>query len=164
VWHWGFDVAKKHYRFDDSASAPACASALLPEMFKFYLAQGRKVAGHSPDAAAIHGFRLETKAFRYTLELFRPCYGPGLERRLAYLKEVQNHLGAISDYAATRKLLAASLPAQSPERLKLERILTQRARRKWAEFDRYWRLTFDTPAEERRWLNYLSRCNQRDRK
>jgi CHAD domain-containing protein len=157
-------VAKKHYRFDDSASAPACARALLPEMFKLFLAQGRKLAGHSPEAEAIHGFRLETKAFRYTLELFRPCYGPGLERHLEYLKEIQNHLGAISDYAATRKLITASLPEQSPERLKLERILTQRVRRKWAEFDRYWRLTFDTPAEERRWLNYLAQSNQRNRK
>lgn len=133
-------------------------------MFKLYLAQGRKLAGHTPEPAAIHGFRLETKVFRYTLELFRPCYGPGLERRLEYLKEIQNHLGAISDYAATRKLIAASLPGQSPERLKLERILTRRARRKWAEFDRYWRLTFDTPSEERRWLNYLSQRNHRARK
>jgi CHAD domain-containing protein len=162
--NWGFDVAKKHHRFGDSASAPAGARALLPKMFKRYLAQGRKLAGHSPEPAAIHGFRLETKVFRYTLELFRPCYGPGLERRLAYLKEIQNHLGAISDYAATGKLIAASLPGQSPERLKLERILTRRMRRKWAEFDRYWRLTFDTPAEERRWLNYLAQRNQRARK
>jgi hypothetical protein len=60
-------------------------------------------------------------------------------------------------------MLAASLPGRSPERLKLERILTQRARRKWAKFDRYWRLTFDTPSEKRRWLNYLSQRNQSDR-
>jgi CHAD domain-containing protein len=105
----------------------------------------------------MHPFRLETKALRYTLELFRPCFGPGLESFLLTLRRIQDCLGALNDYATTRDLIAAKLPKHAPERRKMDRILTARAKRKSLEFQRYWRQTFDKPGEDRRWINYFSR-------
>ncbi len=112
--------------------------------------------GSSSSAAAMHPFRLETKALRYTLELFRPCFGPGLEGFLLSLRRIQDSLGALNDYATTRDLIAARLPKHAPHREKMDRLLTARARRKSVEFRRYWRQTFDKPGEDRRWMNYIS--------
>ena len=105
----------------------------------------------------MHPFRLETKAFRYTLELFRPCFGPGLEVFLLSLRKIQDYLGALNDYTTTRGLITAKLPKRAPDREKMDRVLTARAKRKSSEFRRYWRQTFDKPGEDRRWLGYLSR-------
>ena len=113
--------------------------------------------GRSPSAAAMHPFRLETKALRYTLELFRPCFGPGLEVFLLSLRRIQDCLGALNDYATTRDLIAARLPKHAPDRQKMDRVLTARTMRKSLEFRRYWRQTFDKPGEDQRWMNYLSR-------
>ena len=126
-------------------------------MLQSYFDQGRKLVGNSPSAAAMHPFRLETKALRYTLELFRPCFGPGLEGFLLSLRRIQDCLGALNDYATTRDLIAAKSPKRAPDWEKLDRVLTARAKRKSLEFRRYWRQTFDKPGEDRRWMNYISR-------
>jgi CHAD domain-containing protein len=150
-------MAKKRLLWDESASASSNAGVRLPAMLQSYFDQGRKLMGRSPSAAAMHPFRLETKALRYTLELFRPCFGPGLERFLLSLRSIQDCLGALNDYATTRDLIAARLPKHAPAREKMDRVLTARAKRKSLEFGRYWRQTFDKPGEDRRWVNYISR-------
>ena len=150
-------MAKKRLLWDESASASSNAGVRLPAMLESYFDQGRKLTGRSPSVGAMHPFRLETKVLRYTLELFRPGFGPGLEGLLLRLRRIQDCLGALNDYATTRDLIAARLPKRAPDRQKMERFLTARARRKSLEFRRYWRLTFDKPGEERRWMNYLSR-------
>jgi len=150
-------MAKKKLLWDESASASSNAGVRLPAMLESYFDQGRKLMGRSPSAAAMHPFRLETKALRYTLELFRPCFGPGLEGFLLSLRRIQDCLGALNDYATTRDLIAARLPKHAPDWEKMDRVLTARAERKSLEFRRYWRQTFDKPGEDRRWMNYLSR-------
>jgi CHAD domain-containing protein len=151
-------MAKKKLLWDESASASANAGARLPVMLQSYFDLGRKVIGRSSSSVGpMHPFRLETKALRYTLELFRPCFGPGLEGFLLSLRKIQDSLGALNDYATTRDLIAAKLPKHAPERRKMDRVLAARARRKSLEFRRYWRQTFDKPGEDRRWKNYLSR-------
>jgi CHAD domain-containing protein len=153
---WTFDMAKKNFNLDESLSAQASACVLLPKMMQAYFKAGRKLTGAPSSPAAMHKFRLETKALRYTLELFRSCYGPALERYLPALRSIQDCLGAMSDYATTKDLIAARLPADAPERVKMERFLAAGTRRKWLEFRRYWLRTFKQPGQERRWLNYLS--------
>ena len=143
--------------WDAGSSAAANARARLPGWARAYFLCGRKLAQAAAPPPVMHRFRLDTKAFRYTLELFRPCYGPGLELRLAAMRKIQDFLGAISDYATTKGLISSRLPEDSPDRLRMERYLDGRSRRKAAEFRRYWQTTFDRPGEERRWLNYLSR-------
>jgi len=150
-------MAKKRLLWDESASASANAGVRLPPMLESYFDQGRNLVGNSASAAAMHPFRLETKALRYTLELLRPCFGPGLEGLLLSLRRIQDCLGALNDYATTRGLIAARLPKRAPDREKLDRVLTARAKRKSSEFRRYWRQTFDRSGEDRRWMNYLSR-------
>jgi CHAD domain-containing protein len=150
-------MAKKRLLWDGSASASSNAGARLPAMLEAYFHQGRKLVGRSSSVAPMHPFRLETKALRYTLELFRPCFGPGLESFLLTLRRIQDCLGALNDYATTRDLIAARLPKHAPEREKMDRVLTARAKRKSLEFRRYWRQTFDKPGEDRRWMNYISR-------
>ena len=150
-------MAKKRLLWDESAGASSNARVRLPAMVQSYFDQGRKLMGSSSSAAAMHPFRLETKALRYTLELFRPCFGPGLEGFLLSLRRIQDSLGALNDYATTRDLIAARLPKHAPHREKMDRLLTARARRKSVEFRRYWRQTFDKPGEDRRWMNYISR-------
>lgn len=150
-------MPKKRLLWDESASAPSNAAARLPAILEAYFDQGRKIVGRSSVVSPMHPFRLETKALRYTLELFRPCFGPGLEGLLLSLRRIQDCLGALNDYATTRGLIAATLPKHAPERQKMDRILTARAKRKSLEFQRYWRQTFDKPGEDRRWLSYLSR-------
>lgn len=119
--------------------------------------------GENPSFPALHRLRLDTKRLRYILELFRPCYGPGLNLFLATLRQIQDHLGAINDCATARGLIGRTLPGPSPERKRLDRLLNLRAKRKAAEFREYWRQTFDAAGQERRWVFYLSRNAGRKR-
>ncbi len=149
-------MAKKRVEWDEAASASANSRARLPAMAQSYFEQGRKLLDPSSAPAAMHRFRLETKAFRYTLEFFRPCFGPALDRHLSGLCEIQDCLGALNDCAATRDLIAEKLPKHDPGRERIEAFLAGRGKREAAKFRRYWRTTFDRPGQEQRWLRYLS--------
>ena len=142
----------KKLRWDESLSAAQNARAALPELARSFFEKGRRLTAKPPSSAALHRFRLDTKALRYTLELFRPCYGPGLDRRLAVLRKIQAYLGAINDFATTTELVASS-----PEHAAIEAALTARARRTSLAFRRHARQLFLDPAGPRRWRAYLSR-------
>jgi CHAD domain-containing protein len=145
------------FQWDDSASAADNARRKLPDLMRAYYGQGRKLAGGDLSPELLHEFRLATKRLRYTVEMFRACYGPGLDNWLTALREIQDHLGAINDCVATKELLAAKLEKGAPERIKIERSLGARIRREAAAFRHYWQGTFDTPGEARRWTAYFSR-------
>ena len=147
----------KKLRWDESLGAAENSRGVLPGLACAYFEAGRELMGKTPQPPALHRFRLDTKALRYTLELFRPCYGPGLERHLAVLQKIQGYLGLISDYATTTGLVAAHLAENAPERVRIEALLIARARRKFLELRRYWRGVVDAPGAERRWRNYLAR-------
>ncbi len=133
-----------------SKSASENASLKLPKVGRAYFEAGRKLFEETPSAPALHGFRLDTKRFRYTLELFRPCYGPGLDRRLGLLRGVQDHLGEISDCAATAELLG-------PSQKRIAAFLERRRAAKTRALREYWQRTFDAAGQERWWLDYLAR-------
>lgn len=147
--------------WDASASAPENARRFLPGLVSNYFARGRDVLARRPDPAALHPLRLATKRLRYTLELFRPCYGPGLATRLAALRRIQQLLGEINDAAAAGRVLAGALPRASSQRSRASRFLRERAAAKAREFEREWNRVFDAPGRERWWTSYLSR-NSRD--
>lgn len=136
--------------WDASKSAAQNASGKLPPLAAAYFRAGRKLLDGQPSARALHQFRLETKRFRYTLELFRPCYGPGLDRRLALLRGIQNFLGEINDCAQTLEMLG-------DEQRKIAAFLERRMAQKAGQLRRYWRQTFDPPGRERWWSEYLRR-------
>jgi len=149
----------KRIHWDDAASAAANARAQLPALLTAYFESGRKLLAKQPSQEALHRFRLKTKRIRYTLELFRSCYGPGLDQRLSAMRGIQTVLGEINDCDATRRLLAKSLSKRSLPLQRLERFLGARSRRLATAFRKEWRESFDAPGREQWWTAYLGRRN-----
>src|SRR5690348_16720763 len=139
----------KKIKWDEKASAAQNACRALPPLAAEYFAAGRAAVAGKPSRAAWHRLRLRTKRLRYTLELFRPCYGPALETRLDALHQAQQILGDLNDCAAAQRLIDGLLPARSPQRLRLRRFLDARARSKAAQFRTFWTTRFDKPGAEK---------------
>ena len=143
--------------WEGSKSVAWNAREKLPELARGFFETGRALAASHPSLQALHRFRLLTKRFRYTLELFRPCYGPVLDLRIEALKTLQQYLGEISDCATTRKLLAGRDDLSKPKRDRLTRQLKVLAAARVARFRRLWRKDFEQPERERWWTDYLRR-------
>jgi CHAD domain-containing protein len=130
-----------------SESAASNARMVLPKMARKYFETGRKaIAGKRPPEE-LHAFRLKTKRFRYTMELFRPLYGPHLERYLKALRELQGALGQVSDYQAIRRVLSSDRELKS----QIDRAL----KGKLKNLRQSWRV-FDSDGELKRWRTYLA--------
>lgn len=141
--------------WDEAAGAEQNARMRLPAMLAEYFAEGRRLAGGNPPAAELHAFRLATKRVRYTLEMFRPVYGRGLEERLESLRNLQTMLGEINDCAAGRARLDAALDAAPDERDRVDRFIDDRQAALTAAFLEFWRQTFDAAGCEERWQAHL---------
>jgi CHAD domain-containing protein len=126
--------------------------ARLPGLAAKYFAAGRQGLAAGSPWEEMHGFRLETKRFRYTLEIFREAYGPGLRKRIEALKQVQTLLGDINDCIVTSSMLA-DVPGTEALRTKLD----ERARRWTEKLRKFWISEFDAPGQEVRWVRYLAR-------
>ncbi len=151
-------MSKLHQvRWDERTGAAANARRELPQLAASYFAQVRALLAGDPSAAKLHRLRLLTKRLRYTLELFRPCYGPALETRLAALHRIQQLLGEVNDSAAAGRLLSKSMSPASPQRAHVLHFLEERATVKAQEFRKDWAEVFDAPGQERWWTTYLAR-------
>ena len=151
-------MSKLHQvKWDERTGAPANARRELPHLAASYFAQVRALLADDPSAPKLHQVRLLTKRLRYTLELFRPCYGPGLETRLAALRRIQQSLGEVNDSTAAGRLLSRSMRTASPQRARLLNFLEERAVVKAREFRKDWAEIFDAPGQERWWTTYLAR-------
>jgi len=146
----------RELEWDGEATAAANARRELAPLVARYFALVRETLAKEPSPPELHRLRLATKRLRYTLELFRPCYGPGLETRLEELRKVQQLLGEVNDGAATLRLLTKAM-RRSAERARGERFLKQRTREKAEEFRRHWGEVFDAAGRERWWTGYLER-------
>jgi len=129
-----------------SRSAAANAAARLPELAADFFSAGRALAAADSGPAEAHQFRIRTKRLRYTLELFQPCYGAGLKRRLDSLRGIQQLLGELNDLATIARL--ANRPA-------IEELMKERVTAKIGEFRRLWGEQFDRPGAEADWKRYL---------
>jgi|HigsolmetaAR201D_1030396.scaffolds.fasta_scaffold08059_7 Uncharacterized conserved protein len=136
--------------WDESKPAVENARLRLPEMAERYFAEGNKVVSKAPAPERLHELRLATKHFRYTLELFRPLYGPGLEDRIGRLRKVQQLLGSINDAAVTRRLLDPK-----PDASAAIAFLDRRIEEKITEFQNFWKKYFGAPGERESWVRYL---------
>ena len=140
----------KAITWNAGAAAAENAAAHLPGLAQEYFRKGRALLQKRPSARTLHRFRLATKRFRYTLELFRPCYGPGLDQRLAKLREIQGRLGEVSDCSATIELLGRThRPFAS--------FLKRRMAAKMGALHSYWHTEFDAEGQETWWTQYLAR-------
>lgn len=135
--------------WDEDANARSNARTHLPILAEQYFRAGREMLEGKHSHKAMHKFRLRTKHFRYTLELFRSVYGATLEKRLEMLKPVQDALGDLNDCASARELLGK-------HSRKTHAFLKKRAKKKIAEFKDCWRDAFDAPGQGEDWLKYLA--------
>ena len=130
-----------------SQSAAENARAVLPKMARKYFEAGRKAIEGKRPPDELHRFRLKTKRFRYTLELFRPLYGPSLDRYLKALRELQGALGKVSDYQAIARVL-------SSDRV-LKKEIEHALKAKLKDLQHSWR-AFDSDGQLKRWRTYLA--------
>src|SRR5580658_7163695 len=135
-------------KLKETRNAAENARLLLPKLAEKYFKAGRKAAEGDPSPKKLHGFRLATKQFRYSLELFRPLYGTKLDRKLRTLSELQSVLGKLSDYRSARTLLEGDQT--------LEAKLARATKKKLKEFREQW-AAFDTEGQLHRWKAYLER-------
>jgi len=134
-------------KLNTGQSASENARALLPKMARKYFDAGRKFLGGKRPPEELHDFRMETKRFRYTMELFRPVYGPNLDRYLKALHELQSALGKVSDYQVIEGMVARDR--------NLERHLQRGLKGKLKNLRQRWR-AFDSDGELKRWRTYLA--------
>jgi CHAD domain-containing protein len=127
----------------------------LPRSVRAYFTQVRELLAANPAPPELHAIRLATKRLRYTLELFRPCYGSGLEIRLAALQRLQQMLGEINDCAAAERLIDATIPASAACR-EVQSFLRRRASAKAKTLRKEWHENFDAPGREHWWTKYLA--------
>jgi CHAD domain-containing protein len=130
-----------------SHSAVENARVVLPKMARKYFEAGRKAIDGKRPPEELHGFRLETKRFRYTLELFRPLYGPTMDRYLKALRELQSALGKVSDYQAIQRVLSSDR--------ELKKEIEHAVKGKVKDLRRSWR-AFDSEGQLKRWRTYLA--------
>jgi len=124
-------------------SAAENAHAALPRLAEKYFEAGRKAAAHQRSPKELHRFRVKTKHFRYTLEMFRPLYGRRLDPQIRRLQEIQRILGKMSD----RHTISGLIDGNPDLARKLEHAAQARAK----EFRKYWKDTFDAPHQLRAW-------------
>jgi|SRR5579871_863763 len=154
---------RKHIRWDESAGPGPNAQHQLPAMAAAYFAQGRQLLAGKQSHSDLHSLRLATKRLRYTLELFRSCYGPGLRARMTALRQLQQCLGQVNDCDTAARVLA-DYSKKSPQRNQFKQFLAQRSLEKAAEFRRFWTDEFDGPGQEQWWTGYLARHTRPARK
>jgi CHAD domain-containing protein len=134
-------------KLEPAQSVAANAREVLPKMARKYFQAGRDAVGQKRPAGELHAFRLQTKRFRYTLELFRPVYGPQLDRYLKALRELQGTLGKISDYQAIQRVTRGDRVLEA----QIRQALTRRVK----DLRHEWR-AFDFDGELKRWRTYLA--------
>jgi CHAD domain-containing protein len=135
--------------WDERSSVAANARRELPRLAAEFFALAHRVLAEDPAPPDLHRVRLGAKRLRYTLELFRPCYGAGFEKRLEALRQVQQLLGEVNDSLAAARLL--------PKTMRARAFLQRRAEAKAREFADHWTKCFDAPGQERLWKGYLGR-------
>jgi CHAD domain-containing protein len=148
---------KTAVQWNANESVAANARARLAPLVADYFARGRKLSSRS-EVKEFHDFRLQSKRLRYTLEQFRGCYGPGIDERLARLREVQQRLGDMNDCEATLELLASGPPLTAPQRESATSYLRSKSAEHKDRFLTYWRETFDAAGQETWWVRYLARA------
>ena len=128
----------------------------LPRLAQEYFALGRAAAALDASPAELHGFRLASKRFRYTLELFLPLYGPRLAERVEQVRKIQSLLGDRQDCVVLGERLKKADGAPEELHATLEKLNAE-GRALEEKFRRHWHGTFDAAGEEAAWMRYLSR-------
>jgi len=140
------DVDQPGCEWDLQQDMPDNLRRVLPKMAEDFFAAGSAAAAAGDDHEILHRFRLRTKHFRYTLELFPTFYHNQLPQGLKALQGLQDRLGEINDCVCTMALIGKDRRAMAAVR----KLLRQRE----AEFRAYWKKAFPRTklAWWRKWL------------
>jgi len=157
-------MSRRNIAWDEGSGAAENARMQLPKLVSAYFARGREVMARPPDAAELHSLRLATKRLRYTLELFRPCYGPGFARCLAALRVLQQLLGDVNDITAAERVLQGALNGDAAQRSAMEGSLRPLRDSRIQAFQKYWREMFDAPGQEAWWRAYMARHSRQPKR
>lgn len=122
----------------------------MPELVDDYFEAGDKAMELGRAWDELHGFRLLTKRFRYTLELLRPAYGRSLEPKIEQLRTLQTLLGDMNDAVVTSGILA-----DIPRTERIRARLAANAERLTQELRKHWTDQFAAPARRLGWKRYL---------
>jgi len=141
---------------ETSEDAALAARTLLPPVAAEFFKAGRKTALKAGSAERLHAFRLAAKRFRYTLEIFRPFYGPVYEKRLEQVREIQSLLGKRQDCAVTAAMLRPLAEIDTTIAHVLSNVEIRGVKLE-GEFLEFWHQQFDAEGEELLWERYLSR-------
>jgi CHAD domain-containing protein len=123
------------------------ARNVLPKRVEKYFEAGRKAADGKQSPDELHQFRIKTKRFRYTLELFLRAYGTRLDQELEPIRELQKVLGKLHDYHIIEQTLEGEKTLQTN--------LQRRGKKKLKEFHEQW-MKFDSKGELERWQKFLA--------
>ncbi len=141
---------------ETAEDAPTIARTILPDLAADFFKAGRKTTLRAAAPERLHSFRLVAKRFRYTLEVFRPFYGPVFDQRVQQVREIQSILGRRQDCAVTAAILQPLAPVDLALQQALDAV-SARAVRLDGEFLVYWNSHFDAEGQELLWTRYLSR-------
>jgi CHAD domain-containing protein len=143
--------------WDATSDAITNARTVLPKLVVDYFALGRELLASNPAPPELHQLRLASKKLRYTLELFKGCYGPGLGERIEALKTLQQILGEINDTVAAERTIGEVLVADTDESRRAVEFLRKLGAGKAEAFYKHWTTVFDAPGQEQWWIDYLAR-------
>jgi CHAD domain-containing protein len=137
---------------NDFGKAPVARTArqMLPGMTQDFLGRGDEAASVKAHPRELHRFRLASKKFRYTLELFMPLCGTSLNPKLEAIRRVQTLLGDINDFETVRDMLGQYEGAET-----VIAWLKKRQRKRLVEFREYWATTFASAEERQSWIDFL---------
>ena len=96
--------------------------SFFPPLAAEFFSSGRAAIATHASYQTLHRFRLQTKRFRYTLEMFESFYGSEMSQGANILKEFQDRLGDINDCATTIVVLGRNRRAVAA----LGKLLRQR--------------------------------------
>jgi len=134
------------------ATIARTAQRMLPRMAQQFFKRGNEAAKTKASPHELHQFRISSKNFRYTLELFTSLYGPPLNSSLEKIRRGQRLLGDINDCETVRDMLSHY---KATDELTL--WLKKRQRRKIEQFQRCWTETLAADGEVRKWNALLRR-------
>jgi CHAD domain-containing protein len=135
------------------------AHRILPRMAADFVERGNAAAGSKVSPVKLHAFRLASKKFRYTLELFAPLYGSTLNGWIDSIKAIQTLLGDINDCQTVAHMLAGYKGSDA-----MATWLKKRQRRKTEQFSRQWQEEFGEAAAVRNRIRSLQHPGQTPRK
>ncbi len=133
--------------WDWSAGVADNVRQTLPRLAGDFFRHGEATAAARGNYELLHPFRLRGKRFRYTLEVFAPCYGDGLNSKLRALRGLQDRMGAINDC-----MVVLTLPGMNRAAVvAVRKLLAVRD----AAFRKYWARTFSRRNQES-WTRLLA--------